>query len=77
MQGRAGQRVRSTGMALTYCAAHGRPWWLGGVAQEALAAGLQQLCPRANVLTPSAVQRALAAGLSVRAWGVKDMAVSG
>ncbi|PNW87201.1 hypothetical protein CHLRE_02g113050v5 [Chlamydomonas reinhardtii] len=43
--------------------------------QEALAAGLQQLCPRANVLTPSAVQRALAAGLSVRAWGVKDMAL--
>ncbi|KAG2436206.1 hypothetical protein HXX76_006518 [Chlamydomonas incerta] len=41
--------------------------------QEALAAGLQQVCPRANVLTPSAVQRAQAAGLSVRAWGVKDM----
>ncbi|KAG2452846.1 hypothetical protein HYH02_002191 [Chlamydomonas schloesseri] len=41
--------------------------------QEALAAGLQQVCPRANVLTPSAVKRARAAGLSVRAWGVKDL----
>ncbi|GFR49853.1 hypothetical protein Agub_g11953 [Astrephomene gubernaculifera] len=41
--------------------------------QEAQAAGIQQLCPRANVLTEEAVRQAVAAGLSVRAWGVRDM----
>ncbi|GIL43774.1 hypothetical protein Vafri_1398 [Volvox africanus] len=41
--------------------------------QEALAVGCRQLCPRANVLTADGVQRAVSAGLSVRAWGIKDM----
>ncbi|KAG2499703.1 hypothetical protein HYH03_002638 [Edaphochlamys debaryana] len=41
--------------------------------EEAVAAGLSQLCPRANALSPGDVRRAVAAGLSVRAWGVKDV----
>ncbi|GLI69906.1 hypothetical protein VaNZ11_014613 [Volvox africanus] len=44
--------------------------------QEALAMGCRQLCPRANVLTADTVQRAVSAGLSVRAWGIKDIQVS-
>lgn len=43
--------------------------------QEALDAGCRQVCPRANALSAAAVQRAVAAGLSVRAWGLKSLAV--
>lgn len=43
--------------------------------QEALSAGVRQVCPRANVLTEEGVRQAVAAGLSVRAWGVKDLQV--
>ena len=39
---------------------------------EAMAAGIQQLCPRANIVTETAVTNALQAGLSVRGWGIKD-----
>ncbi|GLC41432.1 hypothetical protein PLESTF_000290600 [Pleodorina starrii] len=45
------------------------------IIREALAAGCRQVCPRANVLSAAAVQLPAAAGLSVRAWGVKDMAL--
>jgi len=35
-------------------------------------AGLQQICPRADVLDASLVEAAHAAGLTVRAWGVEN-----
>ena len=46
------------------------------VLTEASAAGIQQLCPRANIVTESAVAKALQAGFSVRGWGIKDDEVS-
>lgn len=46
-----------------------------GALHAASAAGITQICPRANILTPAAVQAAVDAGMSVRAWGVKDMQV--
>ena len=39
--------------------------------ETAVAAGVKQLCPRADAVTGEAVQLALAAGLSVRAWLIK------
>lgn len=39
-------------------------------------AGLQGLYPRANAATAAAVADALAAGFSVRAWGVKTIEAS-
>jgi glycerophosphoryl diester phosphodiesterase len=34
--------------------------------------GIAQICPPAKLLTPSLVERAHAAGLNVRAWGVRQ-----
>ncbi len=45
------------------------------VIHEATAAGIQQLCPRANIVSEPAVEKALQAGLSVRGWGIKDTEV--
>ncbi len=45
------------------------------VIHEATAAGIQQLCPRANIVTEAAVATALNAGLSVRGWGIKNTEV--
>ena len=45
------------------------------VVQEAKAAGIQQLCPRANIASETAVTKALQAGFSVRGWGIKDTEV--
>ena len=39
--------------------------------------GVQQLCPRANVLTRRAVEEARRHGHTVRAWGVKSLDVRG
>lgn len=44
--------------------------------QAALDAGVGQLCPRADLLAPGGVAAAVAAGLSVRAWAVRDLQVS-
>jgi glycerophosphoryl diester phosphodiesterase len=33
--------------------------------------GLAEICPRADTLTPEAVEAAWAAGVRVRAWGVR------
>lgn len=43
---------------------------------EARAASINQLCPRANIITEEAVAAALRAGFSVRGWGVKSLEVS-
>lgn len=52
-------------------------WLVHELNEEALhtaqAAGVQQLCPRANILTAEGVQSAVAAGFTVRAWGIKDL----
>ncbi|MFN8525654.1 MAG: glycerophosphodiester phosphodiesterase family protein [Chloroflexota bacterium] len=48
------------------------PRFDGAEIQKVLDAGLRQICPRADVLTPALVQRAHAAGLQVRAWGVSS-----
>ena len=45
------------------------------VVTTALETGMKQLCPRANAVTSDGVAQASAAGLSVRAWGVKDVSV--
>ena len=45
------------------------------VIREAAAAGVQQLCPRANIVSEAAVAKALQAGFSVRGWGIKDTEV--
>ncbi len=54
-------------------------WLVGEVTEEiieaALAMGLTQLCPRADVLTPELVRRLHELGLAVRAWGVSDEAL--
>jgi hypothetical protein len=42
---------------------------------HACAAGVAQLCPRADTVSRPCVQHALQAGLSVRCWGVKDVSV--
>lgn len=44
--------------------------------EQAVAAGLDGVCPRANALTPEGVAAARAKGLYVRAWGVKTLEVS-
>lgn len=50
-------------------------WLIHELTDEAIQiarnASIDQLCPRANVLTADSVQRAVAAGFSVRAWGIK------
>lgn len=46
------------------------------VIADARAAGINQLCPRANIVTGEAVAAALGAGFSVRGWGVKSLEVS-
>ena len=43
---------------------------------QARAARIDQLCPRANIVTEAAVGAALRAGFSVRGWGVKSIEVS-
>lgn len=60
---------------------HVRLAWLvhgitGDTIAEARAAHIDQLCPRANIMTAEAGAAALAAGLSVRGWGVKSLEVS-
>lgn len=45
------------------------------VVEACVEAGISQLCPRANAVTSEVVARATAAGLSIRCWGVKDVAV--
>ncbi len=45
-------------------------------APQALREGIQQLCPRANILTAEGVALARSAGLLVRAWGIKSVEVS-
>ena len=40
--------------------------------RELVGKGVTQVCPRANVITPEMVKAAHAAGLEVRAWGVRD-----
>ena len=39
------------------------------------AMGAEQICPRADLLTPELVRRLHGEGFSVRAWGVRDEAV--
>ncbi|KAF8060491.1 yhdW [Scenedesmus sp. PABB004] len=52
-------------------------WLIQEVAQEhidaARRAGLAMLCLRANALTPEGAARVAAAGLAVRAWGVRSV----
>ena len=43
---------------------------------EAAAAGVHQLCPRANIVSQAEVTKALQAGFSVRGWGIKDTEVT-
>ena len=45
------------------------------IIQQAAAAGIHQLCPRANIISDSEVAKALQAGFSVRGWGIKDTEV--
>ena len=45
--------------------------------KAAAAAGVHGIYPRANAATAVATAAALAAGFSVRAWGVKNVEVSG
>ena len=51
-------------------------WLVQELTEEALAqasaAGIDQICPRANATTREAVTAALARGFSVRGWGVKN-----
>ncbi|MGI6368876.1 MAG: glycerophosphodiester phosphodiesterase [Anaerolineae bacterium] len=42
---------------------------------ETLRLGLEQLCPRADLLTPALVEELHGRGLIVRAWGVSDAAL--
>jgi glycerophosphoryl diester phosphodiesterase len=42
--------------------------------ERVVAAGLDQICPRADLVTPALVARAHARGLQVRAWGVATRA---
>jgi hypothetical protein len=46
------------------------------VLAEAAAAGVHQLCPRANIVSQAEVAEALQAGFSVRGWGIKDTEVA-
>ena len=39
--------------------------------ERVVAAGLPQICPRADLLTPDLVKASHACGLNVRAWGVQ------
>lgn len=46
------------------------PRFDGAEIERVVAAGLSQICPRADLLTPGLVAAAHARGLDVRAWGV-------
>lgn len=65
------------GLQLLPSVPHG--WLMHELNEEAIRAaqgvGITQMCPRANVLTPEGVQAAMQAGMSVRAWGVRDKQV--